>query len=327
MVQWKLYDRKQHHNTPSSIKGFRHVKVECVCQQNSQTSRLIIACAYTARSVCGRQIRTFCQLLWTSERKADKVGVFFGIEKRLLERGRGGALHKRRVAVKRWNLVKTVSCWERVISIRGREALWKWSWIIRCCGGETVIKTQCSNTCSGEKGGERQRSISGIDCVFVRVEGLPAGTTKRGKSYQLSPLRACVCVCCRRGWRRSAVLSVLSHTEKIKVLMAQAASNGTPDFVCVRVYVRSPRKASAAFKPSLIHDCIIPWPNLCVSIYSISLIPGHVGIQPLAAAVWGAAECRRLIPKWWVLLPGTQPTYSSCCRCWGKERRKKSYPL
>lgn len=99
MVQWKLYDRKQHHNTPSSIKGFRHVKVECVCQQNSQTSGLIIACAYTVRSVCGRQIRTFCQLLWTSERKADKV-VFLGIEKRLLERGRGGALHKRREKVK-----------------------------------------------------------------------------------------------------------------------------------------------------------------------------------------------------------------------------------
>lgn len=76
-------------------------------------------------------------------------------------------------------------------------------------------------------------------------------------------------------------------------------------------------------KPSLIHDCIIPGPNLSVSIYGFSLIPGHVGIHPHAATVWGAAKCRRLILKWWVLLPETQPTYSSCCRCWGKDRRKK----
>lgn len=84
-------------------------------------------------------------------------------------------------------------------------------------------------------------------------------------------------------------MSVLSHTEQIKVLMAQAASNGTLNFVCVRVHVyvraHSPRRVSAAFKPSLIHDCIIQWPNLSASIYSCSLNPGHVGIHPQAAAV------------------------------------------
>lgn len=220
MVQWKkqtnkLYDKKQYCYTLSSIKGFGHVKVGCVRQQNLQTSGLIIAFTSTAHSMCGWQTRTFCQLLWTSEKKADKV-CFLELKRDSWREAGAGALQKRRVAVKRRNPVNTVSCWERVISIRGREALWKWSWIIRCCGAETVIKPQCSNTCTGEKGGERQRSVSEIDCVFVVVEGVGAGTTKREKSYQLSSVFASVCVCCWRGWRRDAVLSVLPHTEKIK---------------------------------------------------------------------------------------------------------------
>lgn len=54
-----------------------------------------------------------------------------------------------------------------------------------------------------------------IACLWL-WKRVAAGTTKREKSYRLSSVRASVCVCCWRGWRRDAVLSVLSNTEKIK---------------------------------------------------------------------------------------------------------------
>lgn len=87
-------------------------------------------------------------------------------------------------------------------------------------------------------------------------------------------MAACVSVCdyeCVLEGLERGVLSVLSHTEKIKVLMARASSNGTLSCVCacvhvcmcacVRVYV-CVRVHRAAFKSSLIHGRIIFRPGL-----------------------------------------------------------------
>lgn len=90
--------------------------------------------------------------------------------------------------------VRSVSCLRHLIDMKGETAFWKWSWITLCGEPALLLRPPLKHTVV-TSASERQRLLAA--CVLVC-------------DY--------VCVCVERG-----VLSVMSHTEKIKVLMAWAS--------------------------------------------------------------------------------------------------------
>lgn len=116
----------------------------------------------------------------------------------------------------------------------------------------------------------------------------PKHLHQRGRRW----LAACVCVMCDyecvlAGMERG-VLSVLSHTKKIKVLMARASSNGTLSCVCVwhmHVWVHTPTKLHSKrllFIAALRHSGPV---FLSLSIYGSLPLYVHVGMYPHAPTV------------------------------------------
>lgn len=120
----------------------------------------------------------------------------------------------------------------------------------------------------------------------------------------------------RSGEAERRVLSVLSHTRKIKVLMAWASSNGTP-CMCVCTHQQSCIQNGSCLAAALRHSGLVflsfylqlP-PSLCV----------HVGIYSHAPTV-SRLQSRTARPHvWWFSLPCTSShMYHITSRCCGSE--------
>ena len=182
---------------------------------------------------------------------------------------------------------------DSLLKVELNHSLWR-----ACSAVTTAIKTHCSNICI------RETEIAGCMCVGVWL-----------------CVCVCVCVCAERG-----VLSVMSHTEKIKVLMAWASSNGTLSCAvharaCVRVY---------AYQQSCIQNvsylfaaALRRWGPVFLSFY-LQLPPSpcaHVGIYSHAPTVFQAAELHGSAPC--VAIPSaprlTQHISHTRTHCWESE--------
>lgn len=161
-----------------------------------------------------QQIRTFCQLLWTSEKKADKV--FFLELKRDSSREAGampctsdewpskGETRRKQSAV---GSVSSASEGGRPFE-NGAESFA--AVVVKLSLKHSVVTPALER--KEASGSVRSRRL----IVCLSVEGGCCRYNQEGRELPTVSVRACVCVCRWRGWRRGAVLSVLSHTEKIK---------------------------------------------------------------------------------------------------------------
>lgn len=133
-------------------------------------------------------------------------------------------------------------------------------------------------------------------------------------------MAACVSVCdyeCVLEGLERGVLSVLSHTEKIKVLMARASSNGTLSCVCACVHVCMRACVCLCVRPqSCIQIVSYSWPHY-IQAWSFFLFTAPSFSTYMWASIhihWLFSGCRaaRISPKCGdSLFPAPHPTCSS----------------